>query len=101
MNTSQICSNTRALIARDGWAQKSQHPGKCIVEALFVTAPDFDTFLAASRAIKETLGVDRTFRLDHWNDAPERTKGEVLDVLQRTAIRLDESHAALYRGVPV
>ena len=101
MNVSQICSNARAMIARDGWAQRSQHPGKCIVEALFVTAPDIDGFLDASRAIKDTLGVDKTFRLDHWNDDPQRTKGEVLDVLQRTAIRLDTAHAALYQGVPL
>ena len=101
MNTSQICSNTRAEIVRIGWAQKDQQPGYCIVQALFLVAPNFEGFIAASQAIKETLGVDKTFRLDHWNDAPERTKGEVLDVLQRTAIRLDEAHAALYRGVPV
>ena len=101
MNVSQICSNARAAIVRDGWAQKGQHPGQCIVEALFVTAPDTDSFLAASQAIKETLGVGKDFRLDRWNDAPERTKGEVLDVLQRTAIRTDVAHAALYRVVPV
>lgn len=97
MNVSQICSNARAEIVRHGWAQKDQQPGYCILQALYMVAPPTtEGFLAASQAIKDTLGVDRTFRLDHWNDAPERTKREVLDVLQRTAIRTDVAHRELY-----
>ncbi|MBM4511708.1 hypothetical protein GS425_17305 [Rhodococcus hoagii] len=95
MNVSQICSNARADIIRQGWAQKSQ-PGYCLVQALFIAAGHTDLFLEATRAVKETLGVDKSFRLDHWNDDPLRTKGEVLDVLQRTAIRTDVAHRELY-----
>lgn len=95
MTTSQICSNARADIIRHGWAQKSQL-GRCILQSLFIAAPDPDSFLEAVRAVRETLGVDKSFRLDHWNDDPLRTKGEVLDVLQRTAIRTDVAHRELY-----
>lgn len=96
MSVSQICSNARALIARDGWAQGSQQPGYCIVQALFVTVSGTDQYLEAVQAVRDTLGVDKTFRLDHWNDDPLRTKGEVLDLLQRTAIRTDTTHQSLY-----
>ena len=75
------------VIERDGWFRLGDEPtrdgdgGACVFVALDRAGDrDLRGYLALSRS----LGLD-TVLTTAWNDAPERTKQEVLDALRLAA----------------
>ncbi|SRR5258706_12465283 len=71
------------VIEQRGWCQGRlmDNQGKlCIVGAIQMTNAPYNTKNYALRLLHRTLGL-----AGHWNDAPERTKGEVIAKLKEIA----------------
>jgi hypothetical protein len=85
MNTIEGLKQTRAILVRDGWCQKTlkDDEGKrCLIGAIPIGC--FSPALHALENVTETHGVPR------WNDKPGRTKDEVLAAIDK-AIRIEEA----------
>lgn len=98
--TTDIILKAKALIERDGWIRKSYRldaadgtcQGRCLVGAIrdatiaLGLTPIGENRFAAYRAARERL-TSRVAddNLVAWNDAPERTKAEVLELLVEAA----------------
>ena len=87
--SANLCAATAALIREHGWIQEAYvaEGGYCLVGALctarrrgpFTPSDQFD----AHRLIRNHLGSQDS--LTDWNDHPDRTRQEVLNVLDRIA----------------
>ena len=85
MNTHETLVAARNLIDREGWAQKrdgkwwrENDGGKCASNAILRTAGECSD-LAAWDVFRDVNGIGpRSADLFAWNDAPGRTKEEVL-----------------------
>lgn len=81
----------RELIARDGWIKgfAKNHEGYCVVGAVrFAAHPEGNTCrltYSVLSAIQKLIGPP-----SHWNDKPERTKEEVLQMFDSLIVRLRE-----------
>lgn len=84
---SQLDDVTKLLIEgreriEQGWCQRrTRHRGAvCAVGALYPT--DYGIFLLAVQRLGRAAGLESVDcgEIPHWNDAPERTKAEVLAV---------------------
>ena len=89
--TARVLLAAADLIERDGWVQGITrcHAGRCMIGAVSDAAPArFDLWPAIER-INETLG--RPFAdpatVAYWNDAPGRTRDEVVALLRQAAAR--------------
>jgi hypothetical protein len=108
--TADILDGAADVIERDGWHQGAYSAAPtgewegsapaCVLGAMNRAAGrNFwgDLLEAARRALGEAVGGGGLFHFTDWNDAPERTKQEVLDALRLAAKnerRLADSEAA-------
>lgn len=80
-------------IEQVGWWSRSHSAAGlaavCAANAIFLESEDDEpVFKAAWRAYATAAGIDverAPVSIWQWNDAPERTKDEVLDVMRRAA----------------
>jgi hypothetical protein len=75
-------------LRNDGWAQghlRTQDGRSCVVGVLRGFRVTTLTVVVASDRLVKHLGLSRTDDLMIWNDAPERTKEEVIAALEAAA----------------
>jgi len=85
MDAHEVLVAARNLIDREGWRQDFGVEGveRCAVEAISdstvgISADDVSAVLASVLGVPNSWGL-----IGAWNDAPERTKQEVLDAFDR------------------
>ena len=74
------------LIARYGWVQGqsgNEIIGFCLSQALLRCSESYEIYKTKQEKIEMILGF---VILSSWNDAPERTKDEVLAVLREVGL---------------
>jgi hypothetical protein len=88
MATKEDCRELAAMaaqyLAENGWIQNSygEHDGpRCMMGALYSCADQYDVF-AVDDVFCDLTKVTNTPALTRWNDKPERTKEEVIGLLQ-------------------
>lgn len=89
-----VLREAAAIIERDGWCQGDYRDGKkrCAVGAIAdARPPDWPDrlFDAVDSAIEAVVG---TAILPDWNDAPGRTKDEVIAALLSAANQAESTH---------
>lgn len=85
--TSEVLNKAADLIEERGWTKGwNRHDGLCLVDAVAEASRGGGFFAALS-------ALDRYFDrrpidppIYHWNDAPERTASEVIEVLRAAAL---------------
>jgi hypothetical protein len=86
MTPSQILSAAADLIEREGWIQNPDREGPpyCAMTAVWRanTSGLLPVFWDCGEALRTVLGTNS---VSVWNDAPERTKAEVLAALRAAA----------------
>lgn len=84
------------IISREGWVQKEEctREGMCLVEAMRLAVSQSTARLSDMHLfVSVAVGLDpmqRFSRLMQWNDAPGRTKIEVLTALYKAAQLAEE-----------
>ena len=94
-----ILNRAAELIEKDGWIQGNwrEHGARCAGQAIYDALPyrmDFSASDSAWVAMRRQIGKQRgdtMFEIAHWNDAPGRTKDEVIATLKRAASSLSKS----------
>jgi hypothetical protein len=72
-------------LEREGWAPGVGGGGHCALGALYSVAGMTALRQRASRVLADSLGLPYRYRIADWNDAPGRTKQEVLDAFRLAA----------------
>ncbi len=75
------------IIRQKGWCQFmgiSRNGEVCLVQA--IDEMDDGAFNHHVQKIKDKLGIGNESLLSQWNDAPERTKEEVIQVLESVGL---------------
>jgi hypothetical protein len=86
-----VLDDAADLLERDGWIKNDLRSplGRCSMGVLLESAAHVQYRLAARDALAEQLGIEPGTRgrvwLADWNDAPERTKQQVLDAFRLAA----------------
>lgn len=83
-STSEILTQAAELIRRHGWVQRkygSHGEGYCIIGAI-IAVPKHGSGFSAIEALREELGDQSVMQ---WNDHPDRTQEEVLELLEKAA----------------
>lgn len=89
MNTWQILEAAADKIERNGWWQECDGgcddgpSSECLM--LAIRCDDMEKQRVADQAVLRALGVTKTGDAYAWNDAPERTKEEVIAMLRAVA----------------
>ena len=80
MTTKEVLIAARANV-KEGWTQGAYYrDGKCCAKgALYLATTDARTLLRAQAVLERMLG----WYLLNWNDAPERTQADVIDLFDR------------------
>ena len=98
VSTSRILTEAAAILHTRGWIQGaySRLDGYCAVGAIRAVTEDYDEIKAAQSALAKTLrenGFEDAFDYEtefikdfelitNWNDADERTRGEVIQLMR-------------------
>jgi hypothetical protein len=99
MKLSEILRAGKANIETRGWCQGDEATihgppnGPCCVATAMPSGPEFDHSLLAIDLFKETNGIDPKIGIGAWNDAPERTKEEVLAAYDKAITAAEEQEA--------
>lgn len=92
MNLKDTLVEAKNLILTGGWIRGdlgSEETGYCLFGALDAASDmEIEMFLDSTNVVKETLrGRGSVTHITAWNDAPHRTKQDVLDLLDEAASR--------------
>lgn len=84
MSTAGVLRAARALLERQGWCQgvyRNMNGSYCAAGALRAVCDDFSTNNSAAVLILRS--VPGALLLSDWNDAPERTRDEILEAFSK------------------
>lgn len=96
VNGAQVLARAQELISECGWRQGSfgnPRTGYCLEGALYAAEWDVEGVHAAWRSeefLSKWVGEMGSENTVEWNDAPERTEADVLDLLAAARTRLAE-----------
>lgn len=106
MNVSQILNAAADKIEREGWFGAAGHGPNCALIAINACVNDGDDFnyTETRKALVRGIGDDGSFlsmNIVHWNNAPGRTKDEVVAMLRAVAATEKAREARLLPVVTV
>ncbi len=85
--TVQVLLAVADSIEEQGWCQGANREGtaRCVTYALYEATWPHGIYGDALQRLGRVIGVGHSMEIPLWNDAPDRTKAEVVEALRQAA----------------